>query len=413
MRLRVVKCEKCGGTVQLRQGVSSALCQQCGATVSLAEALRAEEALARRFPNPTPLRLGMKARIKGTEYELTGRIVLGMVEEGVTYYWNEFELISADGDCLFLEYDEGRWKLMETFVPKNPLGPDEAARLRSGSRISLDDGVAIVTQISQSTVHFVQGELTYAATVGDRVRYLDAGYGNGFYTVEWSEDEIEFYRGRMLSDREVLIAFGLRKEIAALDAIGNRRRSQRMFAVVCLFLSLMAFIGWGASLGGGTVVGHGEIPLTSITADGTRFGPVNLNPGVHRLVIHGSMTQASAWVAGVLESEDEIELVGTQRDLWDESGSDSDGPWHEWDLRSQSDFVIKQPGRYYVRLYAEPDTPYGSYGNVGYELRSGVIYPMYFLFYAIVALIVSIIVFCMSSPETLKKLAESARDDDD
>jgi len=413
MRLRVVKCEKCGGTVPLRQGATSGQCQQCGATVSLAEAARAEEALARRFPNPTPLRLGMKARVKGTEYELTGRIVLGMVEEGVTYYWNEFELISADGDCLFLEYDEGRWKLMETFVPKHPIGPDEAARLRRGSRLSLEDDVTIVTEINRATVHFVQGELTYAATVGDRVTYLDAGYGNEFYTVEWSEDEIEFYRGRMLSDREVLIAFGLRKELAALEAIAHRQRSQRIFAAVCLFLSLVAFIGWGVSLGGGTVVSHGEIPLTSITADGARFGPVNLNSGVHRLVIHASMTQASAWVAGILESEDEIELVGTQRDLWDESGYDSEGAWHEWDLRSQSDFVIKQPGRYYVRLYAEPDTPYGSYGNVGYELRRGVIYPVYLLTYAIGALIVSLIVFCISSPETLKKLAESANDDDD
>lgn len=413
MRLRVVKCEKCGGTVPLRQGVSSVQCQQCGTTVSLAEALRAEKALARRFPNPTPLRLGMKAHIRGTEYELTGRVVMGMMEEGVTYYWNEFELISADGDCLFLECDEGQWKLMETFVPTYPIGPDEAARLRPGARLVLNGGTVTVTEISRATVHFVQGELTYAATVGDQVTYLDAGYGNGFYTVEWSEEEIEFYRGRMLSDREVLTFFGLQKELAALDAIANRKRSQRIFAAVCLFLSLMAFLGWGVALGVGTVVSHGEIPLTSITADGARFGPVNLTPGVHRLVIQASMTQASAWVAGVLESEDEIELVGTQRDLWDESGSDSDGPWHEWDLRSQTDFVIKQPGRYYVRLYAEPDTPHGSYGNVGYELRRGVVYPMYFLAYAIVALIVSVVVFCVSSPETLKKLAESASDDDD
>ncbi|MCS6859237.1 MAG: DUF4178 domain-containing protein [Abditibacteriales bacterium] len=413
MRLRVVKCEKCGGTVQLQQGAASAQCQQCGATVSLVEVLRVEEVLVRHFPNPTPLRLGMKAHIRGTEYELTGRVVLGMVEEGITYYWNEFELVSADGDCLFLEYDEGRWKLTETFVPQNPIGPNEAARLRPGARLVLNGGAVMVTEISRATVHFVEGELTYAAKVGDQVAYLDAGYGNITYTVQWSEDEIEFYRSRMLSDREVLVAFGLRKELAALEAREKRRRSQRMFAAVCLFLSLVAFMGWSVSRGGGTLVGRGEVPLRSIPADGVRFGPVNLNPGVHRLVIYASMTQASAWVAGVLESEDKVELVGTQRDFWDERGYDADGPWHEWDLRSQFDFVIKQPGRYYVRLYTELDTPSGNYGNAGYELRSGVIYPMYFLFYAIAALTVSIIVFCISMPENLKKLAESVGDDDD
>ena len=40
MRLRVIRCEKCGGSVQLRQGISSAACDKCGTTLRLVEALR-------------------------------------------------------------------------------------------------------------------------------------------------------------------------------------------------------------------------------------------------------------------------------------------------------------------------------------------------------------------------------------
>src|SRR3712207_7789962 len=49
----------------------------------------------------------------GREYEVTGRLVYSMEEEGVTYTWDEWQLVAADGDVLYLEHDEGKWKRSE------------------------------------------------------------------------------------------------------------------------------------------------------------------------------------------------------------------------------------------------------------------------------------------------------------
>lgn len=413
MRLRVVNCQQCGASAQLRDGATSTTCASCGSPILLDGILRSESRLARQHPNPTPLRVGMKAKFGGKEYELIGRVVFSTVEEGETYYWNEFQLLSADGDCFFLEYDEGQWKQMESFVPQTPIGPQEANGLRIGSSLSLDNTPCTVTHQGVSTIRFIQGELTYAAKVGDQRHYLDAKSVNRVYSVEWNEDEIEFYKGRFLSERQVLVAFDLRKQVAALDRAEKIRASRNLFAAACLLMAILAFLFWAVSLSGGATVSKGSVPIDSVSADGVRFGPITLNPGqrIHRLVIWGNMREASAWVAGVLETADGTELIGTQRDFWDESGYD-DGYWHEWDLRAQTDFVVKQPGPYFIRLYTEKDPSRGTFQNVGYELKGGVLYPHYLMTFGIVALLVSVLFFCIANPQALKKMAEAASDDD-
>jgi hypothetical protein len=381
--------------------------------VTLVEALRREREAARQYPNLTPLRLGMKAMLRGQEYELIGRMVLTTQEEGTTYQWDEFELISADGDVLWLEYDEGQWKLMEPFVPAQPIGPQEIAQLSEGSSLPLEGVNATITDIGRAEVRFVEGELTFAATVGDTRGYADASYFNQLYVVEWGEEEIEFYRGQPLTERELFLSFGLREQLAALDVQDRKRRSQQVFAALCLGLSLISFIAFGIALSSGRVIREESVAIASVPQEGFRFGPVTLNPHarIYRLVIHGSMREASAWVAGVLAGADGRELLGTQRTFWDESGHDSDGYWHESDLRAQSDFVITKPGSYRIHLYAERDNPTGSYGAAGYRLLGGAIYPTYFLTYAILTLILAVIFFCIGNRATLKKMAESSDDD--
>lgn len=360
--------------------------------------------------NPTPIRPGMKARFAGIDYTVAGRAVFGMVEEGVTYYWHEWQLVAADGAIAFLELDEGRWKLMRPFIPTTPIGPQQAGGLGAGASINLDGTGVRVTQNSNARVHFVEGEHTYNVIPGDRVNYIDAGYGNHLYGVEWSRDEIEFYRGRYITEREVLMAFGFSEELKALDRRATKRRSQMVFATVCLVVAFLSFVLWGRAMSGGRLVQKGTLPLASVDQNGVRYGPFTLDPSrrVHRLVISANMTESSAWVGGVLESADETELLDTQRDFWDESGYDDDGRWHESDLRTQRDFIIENPGPYYIRLYVERDNPTGNYQDVSYELRDGVIYPIYFAWLGFITLTLSILFFVLSSKEKLAQMAANA-----
>jgi hypothetical protein len=401
-------------------GVRALRCPDCGTNLPRTFTYTATERDFGPHRNTTPLRVGMKGTFFGREYELIGRVVLSMQEEGQTYYWDEFELVSADGHILYLEFDEGSWKLMEPFQPSIGLLPSGASeRLHVGAMLPLEGAQVMVKEVAQKRIEFIQGQLTYEANVGDTGMYADAQRLNRHFSIEWTPDEIEFYHGRPMAEREVFGAFGLKQAIDALDHRAVQSRSQNLFAGVCLILSLFSFALYGIALASGTNVSANSAPIDSIGPDGMRFGPINLDPGkhVHRLVINGTMTEASAWVAGVLETAEGAELIGSQGDFWDESGSDSDGYWHESDLWAQTDFAVRSPGPYYIRLYTEKDTPIGatgyggttaSYGSAGYTLKAGAMYPNYFLTFGLVMLPISIIFFCIGSREALAKASQNA-----
>ncbi len=388
MQLRVVQCGQCGGAIQLHQQDDQGVCRQCRNTVTRAQALQEEAKLVRRFPNPTPLRLGMKGRFLGKDYELIGRMVFGMREEGVTYYWHEFQMVAADGDVFFLEYevDEGQtlWKTSRSFTPTHPLDPLEATRLSVGSHIRLEESSARVTQdATTATLFLVEGELTYAAQAGDKYSYIEAVYGNGFYVVEWKPDEVEFYQGHHLSYQEVLEAFALQEALARYHAAQTRQRSRGWFAGACVLVAILAFVGYGVARISGTEVAKGSTSISRVDpVKGYDFPQViTLGPSdrVLRLELQASMRQTSAWIIGVLISEDGNELVGLGEEFWDEVGVDSDGRWHEWDLQARSSFRITEPGNYRVRVYIQKDRPQASYGSVGYRLYAHALYPRYLM----------------------------------
>jgi hypothetical protein len=366
--------------------------------------------VAGSYPNLTPLRVGMSGLLGGKEYRIAARTVFSMTEEGETSYWHEFELVAPDGSLLYLEHDEGEWKLFEPFMPMQPLTVDVVHGLGVGSKLILDGRGHQVTERGVATVRFVEGVPSQPPAAGEQRHYLEAGFGSQQVSVEWHGHEIELYRARPLALRQVLTFFGLREEIRALDALEKKRNSQKLFAAFCLVLSISAFIGWGASVSSGDVVSSGTAMVGEIGRDGKRFGPVRLDPNkrVHRLVIRGSMRESSAWVQGVVEEDLGLELFGAEGDFWDESGYDSDGYWHESYLRSHRDFVARRPGPYYIRLYAESGSPLTTQQSVGYELREGVIYPTYLALFAFFALGVSLLFFIVGSQEGLAKMSKSS-----
>lgn len=435
MRLRTIACPNCAAPTRLDAGESTATCPNCGNQVTLNDALGLERRYAKRFPNPTPLRPGMKGQFQGKEYEITGRVVFSMVEEGETYFWNEFHLLAPDGDVRYLEYDEGHWKISEPFTPEKPFPPAAAAQIPVGTAISFDNRSATVTQRAQSTIRHVEGELTYRAMLGDQAMFLDAGTGLDVYSMEWTEDEVSYYHGKRLTERQVLTMFGLYAEIAALDAAERRLASHRTFAVVCLFAGFLAFLGWINALTPGRIVGKGGAAIAQIPDDGIRFGPmpVQRTDRVHRLRIDASLREEAAWVGATIETPTEQELFGVARDMWDESGYDSDGAWHESDLHAQTDFVPAQAGQYFVRLYSEPEGRTGtsssagmqfsrslgraftSSGSASFELQEGVLYPWYLLWYSLIAFVVGGCYLLAGSPSMRQSLGQAltSSDDDD
>jgi hypothetical protein len=386
--------------------------------VKLSDAILQEQASARQFPPTTPLRLGMKASYSGKEYELTGRQVMRQQDSDGVYTWEEWVLIAPDGDLLYLEFDEGKWKVSRLYTPQQPLGPDQLARFGPGSVIPLGNGALVSDHGEYRAVH-AEGEFPYVVIPNRPVRFLDATARDAFYAVEWTEDAIEFYQGRYLDARQVFMFFGLHAEVAALDRQALTLVSRRRFGALCLVTSLVTLVMWMVALGSGRPVtnGTGTTPVARAVGEGVRFGPIPLAGGgrVHRLELNGSMREESNWVQAIVEDETEQELFASERDMWDESGSDSDGYWHESDLHASRDFVVRKPGNYYVRVYSEPDPgmTVGNSATVSFRLKDGVMYPLYLAIYGFCALLLGFGFLISGSPSTVQKLRESASSDDD
>jgi hypothetical protein len=363
----------------------------------------------------------MKAKWQGQEFEATGRVVMQTTSDGETSTWEEWVLVSPEGSLLYLEFDEGKWKLSEPFVPDRPVSPAEATIYSPGRILNLDGTSARVVDSATGEIAHVEGEFPWIVSVGRRSRYIDAVYLNRFYCIEWTDREIEFFRGQFLDDRQVFIMFGLHHLVVALERRQAMLRSRLAFGGVCLLAGFVAFVFWAAALlMGNPVTGAaGTVALTQLGAEGVRYGPFQLTAlnRVHRLEIEGRMRETSAWIAAVLEDEEERELVSVDREMWDESGVEGGERWHESDLRAAAHFVLREPGTFYIRLYGEPDTVRRTGATApdqiqaSFRLKERTLYPTYPLVLGIVLVAFGILFLVLGAPSTVHKVWQGLTND--
>ncbi len=168
------------------------------------------------FANPTPIRVGMSGSLSGSRYRVAGRVVLGADVDGVTYYWNEFNLVDDAGDSVTLVYEEtengAEWRLFTLFEPDMPMSIQEAAGKRVGDAVTLDNTRLNVTLVDESRVYFIEGEAPEGVEVGDVAHYFNAEGGRKMFVVSWTGNEVEFYQGVNISKGMVASAFNVSGE---------------------------------------------------------------------------------------------------------------------------------------------------------------------------------------------------------
>ncbi len=175
--------------------------------------------------NPTRLRIGMHANFGGKDYRLIGRVVMGVTDDGESYYWNEFNLEGGDGSYADLVYEEtergGEWRLFTLFDPEYPMTAADAATKRVGDRLNLTGTDVRVTLLDTSRVYRIEGKAPEGVEVGDVANYFNAEAGEIMQVVSWTGDEIEFYNGVNLSPGVVNSAFKLPQDLGGLSGLGK------------------------------------------------------------------------------------------------------------------------------------------------------------------------------------------------
>jgi hypothetical protein len=214
------------------------------------------------FENPTRLRIGMHGNFSGKDYRLVGRVVMGVTDDGETYYWNEFNLEAKDGTSADLVYEEtergGEWRLFTMFEPEYPMTAADAATKRVGDRLNLTGTDVRVTLLDTSRVYRIEGQAPEGVEVGDVAHYFNAEAGGIMQVVSWTGEEVEFYNGVNLSRGVVNSAFNLPPEPGGFgggkifsslsgSSSGNYDSGAK-FALKAVFILVLFFIIFGRSL---------------------------------------------------------------------------------------------------------------------------------------------------------------------
>jgi hypothetical protein len=214
------------------------------------------------FENPTRLRIGMHGNFAGKDYRLIGRVVMGVTDDGETYYWNEFNLECKDGTSADLVYEEtergGEWRLFTLFDPEYPMTAADAATKRVGDRLNLTGTDVRVTLVDSSLVYHIEGQAPEGVEVGDEANYFNAEAGSIMQVVSWTGEEVEFYNGMNLASGVVNAAFNLPPEpsgfsgnkiFSSLSGSGSGNYNSGVkFGLQAAFVLFLFFIIFGRTL---------------------------------------------------------------------------------------------------------------------------------------------------------------------
>lgn len=358
IEIKTLKCPKCGASLEVRNldAARSLHCKFCDSTMHLkAGAAELSDSKSIIYPPKSALKIGLTGDFAQGKCQLVGRIRYGNAEGE---QWDEWLLMSESGQYLWLQEDDWDFTVMAKFTPADPVDPAGVTDF-----ITLDRKRLEVEEKSTGFIRFFEGELTWKATVDEAVHYIDAWDGDIIYSVEWTDEEIQFFKGREIKAQDLYRAFGIKEAIpkAAFDEDDDeekgdllaRAASGKPFVITLISAIVFLLIALYLDYYTGTVVMPSKPP--EITEDSITMGPYNLTHvnRVHKFEISTSLSNREDYCEFALLDEEQQPLGTFDYDFWHESGHDSDGYWSECSLKCKKLFVVKDAGDYYLEINSE------------------------------------------------------------
>lgn len=363
--LRSLNCTQCGAPLSLHGGhkVQSLTCGYCGSVLDAHDDFKVVKTYKDLKRPYCPIKIGMSARIKDVDF-----VAIGMVQYRDEEYssWIEVALFSPTHGYAWLEYDHGHF----VFSRRTREMPEFDGHLHHQSPFLACGHLFRTHSIYTATVTFVEGELTYVAAIGDKVRLIegiDPPYG---YTIEDTADEQEYQLSEYLQQEQVYEAFGLDYEEARKRATVHPlqpytpsgfatglRVAGMVFTPIALILLLYTvFLGSGSvvfeqSLDPRQVYGKQGAPSETFTVtDADNLLSLELNSNLR-----------NAWgVFDVVVAKDNEPVFSMSKQISYYSGSSGGESWSEGSTDAQAYFKVPAPGTYSLRFFGQ-----GGTGNSG------------------------------------------------
>ena len=207
-----LNCPNCAAPLDLRNARSkSIVCSACGSQIDVtnqAALQKIGQVGLRPDPQVTPFQVGMQGTVAGEPHQIIGRVVYHSDEGDI---WDEWLLLSAAGQYRWISDSKNEgMALWEPFTSATPVDP---STLRVGSSVNLRGKSVRVRDVGSARIDYLEGELTWKAKAGDTMQFAEGDGPDERYSVEWTQNEVEFYFGNRLNGLETAQAFGVTPEM--------------------------------------------------------------------------------------------------------------------------------------------------------------------------------------------------------
>lgn len=178
------KCPHCGAPIRFKTSICLlAVCAHCSSLVQRKD-MDVEKLgdVAQLRPDGSPVQLGSRGAHQGDAFEVVGRIQLST---GGTY-WNEWNILFADGKQGWLGEAQGLYAVSFAVAPPAELPARSAIKL--GQKYDFGGQTFRVRDILEAEYLSAEGELPFRPPLGESAPSIDlVAPGRKFATLDFSE----------------------------------------------------------------------------------------------------------------------------------------------------------------------------------------------------------------------------------
>ena len=195
-----LQCTSCGAPVEIHNRFSKVLvCEYCGTHLKITgDGFEASGKHAKLAEFPSIFSIGCSGTILNKPFNVLGRM---RYNYGSGHYDEWF--IEYEGENAWLSEDEGTYTLFTDMV--NIMEFPDITSLRAGMSTVIGDKKVMIKEKGTAKIDGGEGELYFYLEPGTQVTYIDGVAEGKKVSIEATDDEIEFFMGRPLLKRDIVV----------------------------------------------------------------------------------------------------------------------------------------------------------------------------------------------------------------
>ncbi len=194
-------CTSCGAPIEVKNRFSKVIiCPYCDTHHKVTvEGLDPSGKHPKLAEFPSIFKVGSRGLILGKPFVALGRMRYSY-EGGHFDEW----FLEYDGGTAWFAEDEGTFTLFTELIEAVEV-PENINSLKAGANIMIGDRRVMVKEKGMATIEGGEGELYHYIEPGAEVHYIDGIWEGRKTSIEYTDDEIELFIGRVLLRRDIVV----------------------------------------------------------------------------------------------------------------------------------------------------------------------------------------------------------------